>query len=117
MDNRLTTAVLAGDTLVKLIGNRLLFGFHVLKARLAGEEYVCANYLCEALDRASSKPFFMNVVLSASSYRQSLSMLERHIRFEGGVLRNTPEITWVDSWLHVPPGVSRTCGGRVYFDG
>ncbi len=97
------------------ISNRFLFGFHVLKARLAGKDCACVNCLCEALDRELSKPFFMNVVLQASGYVVSLWMLKQHIHLEGGDLRNTPKIIWVDNRLHVLPGVSRTDGGRVYF--
>ena len=97
------------------VRNRILFGFHVLKTRLAGKDCACVNYLCEVLDRELSKPFFMNVILQASSYSVSLWMLKQHIHLEGGDLRNTPEIIWVDNRLHVLPGVSRTDGGRLYF--
>ena len=102
--------------LITSVRNRVLFGFHVLKARLAGKDCACVNYLCEVLDRELSKPFLVHVILSAPGYRVSLRMLERHIIQEGGILRNTPEIVWMDNRLHVPPGVCRTDGGRVYFE-
>lgn len=98
------------------IRNQFLFGFHIVRARLAGEDHVCVHWLCEAVDRELSKPFFVIVILSAPGYRVSLWMLERHILQEGGILRNTPKIVWADNRLHVPSGVSQTCGGRVYFE-
>ena len=104
-------------SLLNSLRNRILFGFHVVRARLSGGNHVCVNYLCEALDRETSKPYFVHVVLSAPGYRQSLLMVKKHVHLEGAVLRGTPEIIWADSWLHVPPGMSQTFEGRVYFDG
>lgn len=116
MDHLPAIVSLDGDSLIRSIRNRFLFGFYILKARLSGEDHVCASFLCEAVDQEQSKPFFLNVVLSASSYQTSLSMLEKHIVLEGGILQNIPEVTWIDDRLYVPPGVSQTDGGRVYFD-